>query len=508
MTVTVRSLLELEDAHLILCAGAENVDNVVRWVHVSEMLDPTPWMQGGEFVLTTGFRLTGDDVVPPYLDRLAAHGVAGIGFSTGDYLGMHATVPSALLAGAAERGIPLLEVPIDTPWVLISEYVSRRIAEEQNQLAQRAFDAQRDLTRVALDSQGHARVVTTLATLIDGWAMLTTPMGRVIAASHPSSDDRLTDLELDLARVRETGSVASVSGPRGAVGLHPLGGPHSLRQLLIVGKAEAFDAFDRIVTASAVSLLSFASEQRLRLTGQQAAAAEVLGTTLLSATSTATQRAGAAAGLGIGPRTSIQVIAITTSRDDVAEVAHDVFSPHEVPTISIRDRAAPDRHIVILQTAEPVTDDLTALASRLGEDTRVGASETNLLIDLEKARRQATVALDHASPSAPISRFAELSTFDVVLGIARPDAAASVSRTVLAPFDSFAAEKEEMLRTARAFLQANGRWEPAARMLGIHRQTLVKRIAAIEARLGESFDSADLRMSLWFALQERETRFD
>ena len=43
--LTVASLideLELEPA-----AGAKALSNPVRWVHISELEDPTPWLSGG-----------------------------------------------------------------------------------------------------------------------------------------------------------------------------------------------------------------------------------------------------------------------------------------------------------------------------------------------------------------------------------------------------------------------------------------------------------------------------
>ena len=37
----------------------------MRWVHSSELLDPTPWLSGGELLLTTGLQLARDEVRAP-----------------------------------------------------------------------------------------------------------------------------------------------------------------------------------------------------------------------------------------------------------------------------------------------------------------------------------------------------------------------------------------------------------------------------------------------------------
>ena len=49
--LTVRELIG--DLDVTLVAGEANLDVPVRWVHISELLDPTPWLSGGELLLTT-----------------------------------------------------------------------------------------------------------------------------------------------------------------------------------------------------------------------------------------------------------------------------------------------------------------------------------------------------------------------------------------------------------------------------------------------------------------------
>jgi len=49
-------LLELEPG---VVAGEAGLDHALRWVHISELEDPTPWLSGGELLLTTGIGLGG-----------------------------------------------------------------------------------------------------------------------------------------------------------------------------------------------------------------------------------------------------------------------------------------------------------------------------------------------------------------------------------------------------------------------------------------------------------------
>ena len=53
--LTVRELIA--DLEVPLLAGESGLDLPIRWVHMSELLDPTPWLSGGEVLLTTGMQL-------------------------------------------------------------------------------------------------------------------------------------------------------------------------------------------------------------------------------------------------------------------------------------------------------------------------------------------------------------------------------------------------------------------------------------------------------------------
>src|SRR6059058_1268443 len=103
--LTVRQLVDDLDG-VRLVAGAQGLDVPVRWVHISELEDPTPWLSGGELLLTTGLGLGGEDAQRRFVERLADHQLAGLGLGTGF---SHERVPAAVAAAAAERGLPLFE---------------------------------------------------------------------------------------------------------------------------------------------------------------------------------------------------------------------------------------------------------------------------------------------------------------------------------------------------------------------------------------------------------------
>src|SRR5918911_4403559 len=110
--LTVRDLAR--DLELTLLAGDDAADAPVRWVHISELADPTPWLSGGELLLTTGMQLEDPRRQREYVARLAQHGLAGLGFGTGF---AHRAVPQGMVAAAEEHGFPLFEVPYEVPFI-------------------------------------------------------------------------------------------------------------------------------------------------------------------------------------------------------------------------------------------------------------------------------------------------------------------------------------------------------------------------------------------------------
>ena len=90
--LTVRGLVT--EMALELAAGADNADAPVRWVHISELPDPTPWLSGGELLLTTGIQLDGERRQREFVRLLADRHLAGLGFGTGFD---HAELPPAVV---------------------------------------------------------------------------------------------------------------------------------------------------------------------------------------------------------------------------------------------------------------------------------------------------------------------------------------------------------------------------------------------------------------------------
>jgi DNA-binding PucR family transcriptional regulator len=132
MELTVESLIE--ELGLELASGHESAKAAVRWVHSTELPDPTPWLRGGELLLTTGLQLTGPTVQRELIGRLADHQIAGLGFGTGF---AHKRLPAALVTAARKRAFPVFEVPYELPFIAITERAFAQLVNERYEILQR-----------------------------------------------------------------------------------------------------------------------------------------------------------------------------------------------------------------------------------------------------------------------------------------------------------------------------------------------------------------------------------
>lgn len=196
MPITVRDLA----GKLALPLLAGDVSKPVGWVHGTELEDPTPFLEGGELLLTTGLNSVRDG----YVERLVRAGVVGLGFGTG--LG-HDVVPASLVRAAEEAGLGLVEVPREVPFIAISKAVSKALAADEYAALTRTSEAQRALTRAAVRA-GVEGVVRRLGQWIDGWAVLLDAAGQPVHAHNPRL---VPDLTAELARLRTAGGLASIA---------------------------------------------------------------------------------------------------------------------------------------------------------------------------------------------------------------------------------------------------------------------------------------------------------
>src|SRR3954447_24605431 len=190
----------VSDLDVRLVAGEAGIDNTVRWVHISEIVDPTPWLSGGELLLTTGLQLERPELQREDVARLAGRGLSGLGLGTGF---AHAGVPETLIEAADELGFPLFEVPYEVPFIAVTEKAFTHLVNEHYAVLQRALSAHERLERIVLSERGLDGVAGALASLIGGPAIIFDSRGELLAMPPPRSPLEPETVEELAAELRE-----------------------------------------------------------------------------------------------------------------------------------------------------------------------------------------------------------------------------------------------------------------------------------------------------------------
>ncbi|MDI5965303.1 helix-turn-helix domain-containing protein [Streptantibioticus silvisoli] len=513
MPATLASLVRTPALKLTVLAGAERLDAAVPWVHTSELDNPTPYLAGGELLLTTGLKLGGGpQALRDYLYRLADAGVVGLGFGVG--LG-HDEVPRALVEAAEERGLPLLRVPRPTPFIAISKAVSAAVAADQYKAVTSSLEAQRELTRAALSPDGTPALLARLAAHVDGWVALYDASGEVVAAAPRWAGKRAARLAGETERLRERPAPASVAVADGGgddrVEMQSLGTGRRPRGFLAVGTGERLAGADRYVVHAAVALLTLSLEQsralqeaeqrfgaallRMLLAGEAGHARDVAGQrygTLLERPVRLLLAEPARRPDPQGPSDAAAELAALADRAESAALraAEPLLVVADGPRLTV---LAVDGGAVLAACADHAADHpalaLGLSAAAPAQDAPLAGGQAERALAVAQRRGRGLVRHDEVGAGSVLPLLADEAVRAFAEGLLRP----------LREHD--ATSRGDLVASLNAWLSRHGQWDAAATDLGVHRHTLRYRMRRVEEILGRSLDDPDVRMELWLALK-------
>ena len=503
MPVPLTWLLAEKDLGLRPVSGSTQDVSIV-WAHAIELIDPTPWLAGGELVLTTGLRMprAGAEQAA-YVDRLAAAGVAGLAFGTGVRF---PDVPRGIVTRCDEIGLPLIEIPLETPFVAVTQRVANRLADDEQELLQRAVSFQQSLTRRTL-REGSAGLVAGLASELGVAVALLDEHVRPLAVS-PRARPLIAGVE---AALRETPtSSRTIGAPRRlfvggrTVDLHALAGRTAHRGWLVLA-LDAPTPHQRLVVNHAVSLATLLLDRPREV---EEARAEVGATVLGLLLERAPADPGVVAQLrhlGFSADAPVRVLSVQSQRA-VPAVAYAALAASltgaAVPHCVLRTPAG----IVVLLPEARTASALDRMSDVLVEAgmrvAAIGVSEAVAPGRAAHALVQARSAAAAARRERKAVEWFDALTLEAILDddVVR-ERVRALSAASLAPLlESPDAHDRDLVPTLAAYLEHNGSWETASRALGIHRHTLRNRIARVEALTGLRLDVAHHRVVLTLAL--------
>lgn len=497
--VSLAALLSRHDLGLRLLAGP--ADAAIHWVHTSEMADPYPYLLGGELLMTAGVQLPDP---AHYVERVVAAGAAALGFGVAP---VYDTVPAALVAACELHGLPLLEVPPQTPFTAVARAVWRLMAEARHRELRRVTEAQQSLAAAAARPAPVPAVLGALASRLGGRAVLYAADGTPYAAAGRELPGTVSRALMDLAGVLgpRPGGPATASGEGDGLRLaaYALGGGDGLT----LGVAtESREPGDHTIAGVAVVLLSLltAPHRGADVSARDAALVRLL---------LGTGAEEAARTLGPGPWTVVHA----RGGDGTPFAAPSLAAALGTPLVDGGGTGTPlgGGTGTVPGAGARAADGAPATGGEAG-GTRPGGTPVTVRLLVPAASPITAQPGWTLGVSAPVEagdlpvgdaqaaralRRAEASRTDLVRhrpagfgGLMDGAEATAYARTLLAPIG------EPLTETLRTWLSLHGNWDRTAVALDIHRNTVRQRIARCAMLLGMDLDDADVRMELWFAL--------
>ncbi|MCI4657212.1 PucR family transcriptional regulator [Cryobacterium zhongshanensis] len=488
-------------------------------VHISELTDPTPYLGGGELLLTTGIPLAGtDEHVSRYVRRLVDHGVAALGLGLGagtDH------VPPHLADACRAEGLALLIVPDGTPFLQVSRAYWDLVGRTEHADFAANLGLQTSLARAATQPGAAASVVRVLAEALGGWAAYL-PADGTPESLWPANESRvLPKLREETARLNLAGTHAAATFPllgTDVVEYSIVAGGRTAG-FLAVGAGRALRPSDRQLMLTGCMLLSITAQQGWEVRRANAILGGTAATLLLHGHIDASRLV--AAELGLPPLTErVRVLAVTGEQADLLSTEELADA---IASMAGREDASELRKSIRHSSLRCTFDGLdyvivdvpkTAHDAAGAAAAPAGAPHSAQAVTVPGRLPPAALGLLKAAISGPVT-LAQLSSIVVEVGRACRRAASGTLvpvENVLDPRAELWVEelrvytRADLVETVRCYLRHRGQWETTARDLQVHRNSLRHRIEIASRLIDADLDDPDVAANLWLALRGVTTR--
>jgi purine catabolism regulator len=478
----------------------------ISGVHISELDDPTPYLEGGELLLTTGIPVSGGDAkVQAYVRRLVERNVAALGLGLGAGVD---EVPPTLSAACASAGLELLVVPDGTPFMHVSRAYWDLVGREGQADLAASLGTQTALARAATLPDALPSVVRALAQALGGWAAYL-PADNGVETLWPEDNHTIVGQlrkeasRLDMA-VTHSASTFQIHGTD--VVEYPVLVGRRTVGFLAIGAGRKLTPADRQIIMTVCVLLSLKAAQQQ----ENDATAAALGSAVTKLFLTGHVDAGRALAPDLGivaPTGAVRLLVVRGEVDPAAasgELESRLRTAPGWPQAASALRSCRLRHVsgglsYYLLNAEH--DAGGTPGSAVGVDGGTAPSGpyaagggTGITAMLSRPMSLERLHEEAGQLAAMVRALAAGQIVDVPEGALDPRAQGWVEALRGYP-------RADLIATVRTYLRHRGQWEGAARELGIHRNSLRHRMGIAAELLQADPDDPDVAANLWLALR-------
>lgn len=465
----------------------DDPEATARAVHISELVDPTSYLDGGELLMTTGMALP---MTPSgcraYVLRLRDHGVAALALGLGP---VHAKAPTVLVRACDRAGLPLLVVPAAVPFQRLTRAFWTLAGGAQERELQEALMCQHRLVIAAAAPDPLPGILEALAKAIDGHAVVTDLRGHPRLASSGDWPYDPQELKPAIERLRHAGPRAAATLPLGehnAV-LHPVvSGEDVVSYLGVVSNRSSTNTRNLVLMTLALLGME-ATNRRMSLTSRhpaRAAIAHLVDRGQKEAVSQLAEHLGVQA-----PPERVRVVVANSHASTTLEALLTALPDHT-------DRwwgTTADRGAWLMlqpELPEPDPHEITTALADFGSLARVVIGPVVELKDVRVTRTKLAARACAVTPGTAQSWRSQ----ETVPCVTREWAEATLSPLVQLG--------EGLLATVASYLRHRGSWQATATDLGLHRNSVRAHIARAERALGVDLRHPDTMARLWLALRE------
>jgi purine catabolism regulator len=499
---TIRDLLQDSELDLALIVEGD-IDRPIRWVHVTELVDASSYLVGDEFILTTGMWRDRGNTALDFVQALETRSVAGIGFGLLHELDL---VPSQLIRACRDRGVPLVVVPISTPFVAISQKFVDRLTIEREAELQRTLRLTKQLLAAA-DAPSATQALNALVRLLhretgkDAW--ISDPTGRLLA--HKG-----TATLIEIRAAATEGSEAIGNQEECSVGDGPFWIVRPLRSgsrvSAIVGMSgPEVDLIVRTGLEAALPVVSLVlARERAGRETERRLAGELISLILGRQIEIATARLTA---YGVNPKHSLLAIVCSVAdREQSLMLAEDWLADWGRPGVF----ALRGNELFALLEVSSLTSPVDAGEITSNLVVHIGASAAgvgSISSGIDKLRRSlieadqsCRLASRQGGGTVLSHQLAGSHTF--LLALQDQDVADAFHKAVLGELEEYDRQHgSDLIATIRTFLKLGGRWQETANALSLHVSSVRYRLDLVEKLTGRRLDKTSDRVDFWLALE-------
>jgi PucR family transcriptional regulator, purine catabolism regulatory protein len=495
VAITVAELVAVPYVRMRFHAGAAGGDRLVSWAHSSDLPNATEWLAPGDLLMSNGLNVPADsDGQVSFLEQLDSARLSGL--AIGDDMEAPPLSPP-FLARADELSFPVVAIPREVPFEVVSRAVANANSDEEHRRLVRTVRLYESLRgAVSSDRLGRSLLSELEAQLECRLLVLDTATGLPVLEGKEPVPRPLRARVIEtlrsrngvfpgVLRVRQDDATALVIPVQGAR-------PTALVALGEEGGGPDLDLLSHAGNIAALEVARVNAERE-----QEARSGRELLAQLLD------RRLDPASGLrgiadhGINPEGAV-VVALRSEDDRGDADLHHELAQRGLPHLALRRG---QRVLLVLPDAEIA---LVALRGAIGPDLALGVSDVLGRPDrVPDAAREAGWAQAAAhNLGRGLVHYGESTPLFLPRTLGEAEAAADHVLGPLIAYDE--AHETELLRSLDVFLDHNRSWQRSAEVLFVHKQTLVYRMHRVEELTGRDLHSTGDVVQLWLALRARE----